>query len=176
MWPMTLAPDPCLARVNHPRLSVQIHEFTGAWCKVSPCCVLEIVACANLEPRFVVADVSFEESKLPCIPTCKCTCLPVSVPIPNPNDSPIQRSHPLRRTPVVGVKCALVVITFDYVYRNSCRRRCVLLKKTSDKLVVHRGVYVLTVIPSVIARYHCPLIFTQLLSSRISCKYVADSL
>jgi hypothetical protein len=127
MWPMMLAPDPCLARANHPRLSVQILEFTGARCKV---------ANHDLGPRFVVADVSFEESKLPCILTCTCTCLPVLLPIPNPNDSPIQRSHPpqVHFTPVVGgtgVKCALVVITFDCVYHNSCRHRCVLLKKTA---------------------------------------------
>jgi hypothetical protein len=49
-------------------------------------------------------------------------------------------------------------------------------EENSDRLVVHRGVYVLTVIPSVIARHLCPLSFTRLLSSRISCKYVADSL
>ena len=55
-------------------------------------------------------------------------------------------------------------------------------EENSDKLVitganmVHRGVYVLTMIPSVIARHLCSLIFTRLLSSRISGKCVADSL
>jgi hypothetical protein len=133
MWPMTLAPNPCLARANHPRLSVQILEFTGARCKVSLRCVLEIVACANLGPRFVVADVSCEgsypASRLANVLAYRFQCLfqtPMTVRL-NVHIPPPQ----VRLTPVVGVKCALVVIPFDYVYRNSCRRRCVLLKKTA---------------------------------------------
>jgi len=134
MWPMALAPD-LFARVNRWRLNVQILEFTGARCKVGPCRVLEIVECANLGARFVVVDVSFEESKLPCILTCICPCLLVSVPIQNPTDSPIKVRifpHQVRPTPVVDgacVKCPPVVITFDCAYHNSCRRRCALLKK-----------------------------------------------